>query len=78
MSEETEGTQNGDIEIADKKGLTQRLLDGIETVGNKVPHPVLMFLYLIIGVIRALAHPLFGRRQRHRTDRGGSPCACRA
>ena len=26
-------------------------LDIIEKVGNKVPHPVLMFLYLIIGVI---------------------------
>ena len=58
MSEETEETQNGDIEIADKKGLTQRLLDGIETVGNKVPHPVLMFLYLIIGVI-LLSHILY-------------------
>ena len=57
MSEETDGTQNSDIEIADKKGLTQRLLDGIETVGNKVPHPVLMFLYLIIGVI-VLSHIL--------------------
>src|SRR5262245_7691614 len=28
-----------------------RLLDVIERVGNKVPHPVMMFLYLIIGVI---------------------------
>jgi aminobenzoyl-glutamate transport protein len=28
-----------------------RLLDFIEVAGNKVPHPVLMFLYLIIGVI---------------------------
>ena len=28
-----------------------RLLDVIERAGNKVPHPVLMFLYLIIGVI---------------------------
>ena len=27
------------------------LLDFIERAGNKVPHPVLMFLYLIIGVI---------------------------
>ena len=33
------------------KSLTQRLLDGVERVGNKVPHPALMFLYLIIGVI---------------------------
>ena len=30
--------------------LTQRLLDGIERAGNKVPHPVIIFLYLIIGV----------------------------
>jgi aminobenzoyl-glutamate transport protein len=28
-----------------------RILDLIERGGNKVPHPVLMFLYLIIGVI---------------------------
>src|SRR5262245_24017703 len=28
-----------------------RLLDVIERTGNRVPHPVLMFLYLIIGVI---------------------------
>ncbi len=34
-----------------EKPLSERLLDGIEKVGNKVPHPVLMFLYLIIGVI---------------------------
>ncbi len=31
--------------------LTQRLLDGVERMGNKVPHPVMMFLYLILGVI---------------------------
>lgn len=31
--------------------LMQRLLDGVERVGNKVPHPVLMFLYLILGVM---------------------------
>jgi aminobenzoyl-glutamate transport protein len=28
-----------------------KLLDGVERVGNKVPHPVLMFFYLILGVI---------------------------
>ena len=33
------------------QSLTQRLLDGVERVGNKVPHPVMMFLYLILGVI---------------------------
>ncbi len=33
-------------------------LDTVERVGNKVPHPVLMFLYLIIGVI-VLSHILY-------------------
>jgi aminobenzoyl-glutamate transport protein len=28
-----------------------RVLDFIERAGNKVPHPVMMFLYLIIGVV---------------------------
>jgi aminobenzoyl-glutamate transport protein len=27
-----------------KGGFTQRMLDGIEKRGNKIPHPVLMFL----------------------------------
>lgn len=40
------------------KGFTERLLDGIERVGNKVPHPVLMFLYLMILVI-VLSHILY-------------------
>jgi aminobenzoyl-glutamate transport protein len=35
-----------------------RLLDVIERAGNKVPHPVLMFLYLIIGVV-VLSHLLY-------------------
>jgi aminobenzoyl-glutamate transport protein len=34
-----------------KKGAIDRLLDFVEVAGNKVPHPVMMFLYLIIGVI---------------------------
>ncbi|MCE2924637.1 MAG: AbgT family transporter [Phycisphaeraceae bacterium] len=33
----------------------QRLLNGIEAVGNKVPHPVLLFLILIIIVVIASA-----------------------
>ena len=36
---------------APDKGAMTRLLDVIEVAGNKVPHPVMMFLYLIIGVI---------------------------
>ena len=39
-------------------GFTARFLDGVERLGNKVPHPVLMFLYLIIGVI-VLSHILY-------------------
>ena len=34
-----------------KPGAMQRLLDGIERVGNKVPHPALIFLALIVIVI---------------------------
>jgi aminobenzoyl-glutamate transport protein len=34
------------------------IFGAIERIGNKVPHPVLMFLYLIIGVI-ILSHILF-------------------
>ncbi|MBK8984566.1 MAG: AbgT family transporter [Chloroflexi bacterium] len=41
-----------------KPGLAQKLLDGIEKVGNKVPHPVLMFLYLII-IVMVLSHVLY-------------------
>ena len=34
-----------------KPSFMDRLLDTVERVGNKVPHPVLMFFYLILGVI---------------------------
>jgi aminobenzoyl-glutamate transport protein len=34
-----------------KTSLMDKLLDTVERVGNKVPHPVLMFAYLIGGVI---------------------------
>lgn len=47
-----------DAEIAPKRSFQDRMLDGIEKAGNKVPHPVLMFLYLIIGVI-VLSHILY-------------------
>lgn len=40
------------------RGFMQKLLDGIEKVGNKVPHPVLMFLYLIAFII-VLSHVLY-------------------
>lgn len=34
-----------------KSSLMDRILDTVERVGNKVPHPVLMFAYLIAGII---------------------------
>ena len=40
------------------QGLTQRFLDGVERLGNQVPHPVLMFLYLIVLVI-VLSHVMY-------------------
>jgi aminobenzoyl-glutamate transport protein len=46
MSQENLETDN-----TGSKGMSQKLLEGIERVGNKVPHPVLMFLYLIIFII---------------------------
>ena len=38
---------------AEPKGpsFMDKLLNAVERVGNKVPHPVLMFFYLMIGVI---------------------------
>jgi aminobenzoyl-glutamate transport protein len=46
------------VDASDRGGLTQKVLDGIERVGNRVPHPVLMFLYLILFVI-VLSHVLY-------------------
>jgi len=34
-----------------KRSFMDTLLDGVELLGNKVPHPVLMFVYLIVFVI---------------------------
>ncbi len=45
------------VEIPEPRGISQRMLDGIEKVGNKVPHPVLMFLYLIV-IVMVLSHVL--------------------
>jgi aminobenzoyl-glutamate transport protein len=33
------------------KTTMQRVLDAVERVGNRVPHPVMIFVYLIVGVI---------------------------
>lgn len=43
--------EQNNLDAAGKETFAQKLLNGIEKVGNKVPHPVLMFLYLIIIVM---------------------------
>ncbi|UCZ52742.1 AbgT family transporter [Bacillus shivajii] len=35
----------------EKKGLFMRFLDGVEKVGNKLPHPFMLFVYLALFVI---------------------------
>src|SRR5690606_6399189 len=39
-----------------RRSFTERMLDGVERLGNKVPHPVMMFLYLIaiVAVLSAI------------------------
>jgi aminobenzoyl-glutamate transport protein len=39
------------VEPVANKSFMQKMLDGIEKAGNKVPHPVMIFLYLIAIVI---------------------------
>ncbi len=41
-----------------ERTVMQRLLNTVERVGNKVPHPVMIFVYLIIAVI-LLSHLLY-------------------
>jgi aminobenzoyl-glutamate transport protein len=46
----TATAESGDSQPA-KRGVVQRMLDGIERVGNKVPHPAIIFLGLCVLVI---------------------------
>ncbi|MGH9118052.1 MAG: AbgT family transporter [Acidimicrobiales bacterium] len=41
----------GVVEAGEKRAFFQRMLDGIEKVGNKVPHPAMIFLGLCVLVI---------------------------
>ena len=41
-----------------KRGVTQKMLDGIERLGNKVPHPAVIFL-ILCGLIIVLSHVLY-------------------
>ena len=36
----------------------QKVLDGVERVGNKVPHPAVIFL-ILIGIVIVLSHILY-------------------
>jgi aminobenzoyl-glutamate transport protein len=40
------------------KGAMQRILDTVERVGNKIPHPVVIFL-ILIGIVLVLSHILY-------------------
>ena len=40
------------------KTFMQRLLDGVERVGNKVPHPAVIFI-ILIGIVIVLSHILY-------------------
>jgi aminobenzoyl-glutamate transport protein len=51
MSADGTGTAEQLEPVPEKKGFVQRMLDGIERVGNKVPHPAIIFLGLVGLVI---------------------------
>src|SRR5262245_6907775 len=42
----------------EKESFLQRVLNGVERVGNKVPHPIVIFVLLILGVI-LLSHLVY-------------------
>ncbi len=58
MSAVAESPAGGEPEAQEKPGGAQRFLDAVERLGNRVPHPALIFLGLIIGVI-VLSHILY-------------------
>jgi aminobenzoyl-glutamate transport protein len=45
-------------ETAPPKTFPQRLLDGVEAVGNKVPHPAVIF-FILAGVVVVFSHIFF-------------------
>src|SRR5262245_49793272 len=46
------------IEVPQKRGITQKLLDGVERLGNRVPHPTVIFITLC-GVVIVLSQILY-------------------
>jgi aminobenzoyl-glutamate transport protein len=47
-----------DVTVTPKRSVMQRLLDGIERAGDKIPHPAMLFLFLCLIVI-VLSHILY-------------------
>jgi aminobenzoyl-glutamate transport protein len=52
------GGAGTEADAGGKRPLTQRMLDGIERVGNRVPHPAIIFLALCVLVI-VLSHVFY-------------------
>src|SRR4029079_356373 len=46
-----EGSEALSEAAGEKRGFTAKMLDGIETVGNKLPHPAIIFAGLCVLVI---------------------------
>jgi aminobenzoyl-glutamate transport protein len=46
------------VDIAPPKTFLQKVLDGIERVGNKVPHPAVIF-FILAGLVVLLSHLLY-------------------
>ena len=46
------------VETAPPKTLLQKILDGIERVGNKVPHPAVIF-FILAGLVIVVSHALY-------------------
>ena len=44
-------TEETTAQEVEGRSFSQKILDGIEKAGNKVPHPVMIFIYLILLVI---------------------------
>jgi aminobenzoyl-glutamate transport protein len=58
VSAVAESASSHEPEVEEKPGGAQRFLDTIERLGNKVPHPALIFLGLIVAVV-VLSHILY-------------------
>lgn len=50
--------QTGAAVAAEDKTRMQRILDAVERIGNRVPHPVMIFVYLILVVV-VFSHILY-------------------